>query len=298
MTDENASSAPQGSAQWLYERVGCVTASRFRDVMDRLKNGQPGAKRSAYLWELVVERLTGNPTDHFTSAAMTWGTEQEIASRMHYEAQTGTVVEECGFLRHPKLKMVGGSPDGVIGEDGGWESKSPFNSAVHLQTILAGKMPPDHVHQVQGLMWITGRKWWDFQSFDPRMPQKLKVYRERIARDESYIQDLAVEVQAFEAEVSALADQIGSRIKEPSETAPALPESPEVAVPIKPAEPLPEFTRESKLRSLCTDAHMAYDELIGKMDGEHPDGWTEADYMSACDMLRRRANKIRAGAKA
>jgi len=65
-----------------------------------------------------------------------------------------------------------------------------------------------------------------------------------------------------------------------------------------PAEAVPDFTRESKLRSLCTDAHMAYDELIGKMDGEHPDVWTEADYMSACDMLRRRANKIRAGAKA
>lgn len=198
-----AESAVQGSGAWLYERCGFVTASRFKDVLDFTKAGKPGAKRTAYLWEVVIERLTGQPADHYSNAAMEWGTEQEAHSRMAYEAATGQMVEEVGFLKHPTLPMVGGSPDGLIGDDGGWESKSPFNSAIHLTTCLEG-MPVDHGPQVQGLMWITGRKWWDFTSYDPRMPKPLDQHIQRIERDDEYIVNLEAEIVKFAAEVNAL----------------------------------------------------------------------------------------------
>ena len=201
---QRTESAAQGTAAWLYERVGYCTASRFKDVMDKLKSGKPGAKRGVYLWELVVERITGQPQDHFASAAMQWGEEQEQHSRMDYEAQTGEMVEEVGFIKHPTLHGVGGSPDGLIGEDGGWESKSPYNSGIHLQTVLAGAMPEDHFAQVQGLMWITGRKWWDFTSYDPRLPEPLNRFRQRIVRDDAYIAILEAEVIAFTAEADAI----------------------------------------------------------------------------------------------
>jgi predicted phage-related endonuclease len=197
-------SAEQGSAAWLYERVGYCTASRFKDVIDKLKSGKPGAKRQTYLMELVVERITGQPQDHFASTAMQWGTDCEPRSRMDYEARTGSIVEEVGFVKHPTLPMVGGSPDGLIGEDGGFESKSPYNSAVHLGTILEGAMPEEHMAQVQGIMWITGRQWWDFQSFDPRLPEPLNRYVQRIERNEDYIKQLEQEVIAFLAEVEAM----------------------------------------------------------------------------------------------
>jgi hypothetical protein len=195
--------AAQGSGAWLYERCGYVTASRFKDVLDFTKAGKPGAKRTAYLWEVVIERLTGQPADHYSNAAMEWGTEQEAHSRMAYEAHTGLMVEEVGFLKHPTLPMVGGSPDGLIDDDGGWESKSPFNSAIHLQTVLGG-MPEDHMAQVMGLMWITGRKWWDFVSYDPRMPAPLNLHRERILRNDEWIANLEKEIIAFQAEAAAL----------------------------------------------------------------------------------------------
>ena len=66
MSDE----AKQGSGAWLYERCGFITASRFRDVVDLTKAGKPTAKREAYLWEVVIERVTGQPSDHFSSAAL------------------------------------------------------------------------------------------------------------------------------------------------------------------------------------------------------------------------------------
>lgn len=196
-------SAAQGSAEWLYERVGKVTASRFRDVLAKLKNGAPAKAREDYLWEIVIERLTGAPTDHFTNAAMLWGIEHEMAARMSYEAQTGAMVEAAGLIPHPEIANVAGSPDGLIGDDGGVEIKCPFNSAIHLRTVLDG-MPPDHAAQVQGLMWITGRAWWDFVSFDPRLPAGLSLYVQRIERDEGVCAAIAENVTAFLGEVDEL----------------------------------------------------------------------------------------------
>lgn len=193
----------QGSVEWLMERVGFVTASRFRDVLDFTKAGKPGAKRQAYLWQVVIERMTGKPVQHYDSAAMQHGTMHEPLARQVYEARTGNFVSETGFHRHPELPFVGGSPDGVIDDDGGFEAKCPFNTANHLQCFLTG-MPEEHMAQVQGCMWITGRQWWDFVSYDPRMDERFDLYVQRIARDDEYIVNLDREVRKFLGEVTEL----------------------------------------------------------------------------------------------
>ena len=194
--------APQGSGAWLAERAGHVTASRFKDVLAKIKTGE-AATRKAYKIQLVTERLTGLPVESFKNAAMEWGTAQEPVAREAYEARTGVLVDLADFLKHPAMKWCGGSPDGLIGEDGGIEIKCPHNSTVHVETLMGG-MPSDHVAQVQGNLWITGRQWWDFVSFDPRMPERLQIYVQRIERDDKYIATLQAEVEAFLSEVEAL----------------------------------------------------------------------------------------------
>lgn len=203
-------SAEQGSAEWLYERVGYCTASRFDDVIAKKKDGKPTAQRKNYMMELVIERITGRPSDHWTSAAMLWGSEHEQQSRMEYEAATGAMLEQVGFMKHPTLPWVGASPDSLIDDDGGFESKSPFNTANQLYTVLDG-MPDEHVAQVQGGMWITGRKWWEFQSFDPRLQKPLRRYVQRIPRDEKYIATLEAEVIAFTAEVAEMVRRLTAK---------------------------------------------------------------------------------------
>ena len=131
---------------------------------------------------------------------------------MEYEAATGAMVEQVGFIKHPTLQMVGCSPDGLIDEDGGYESKSPFNSVNHIWTLLEG-MPEEHMAQCQGGMWITGRKWWDFQSFDPRLPQPFCRYAQRIERDDKYIAALESEVIAFTAEVAEMVKRLSDRVR-------------------------------------------------------------------------------------
>jgi len=193
--------ADQRSDDWYAARCGKATASRFRDVMARLKNGAPAADRQKYLTELVVERLTGQPVPSYENAAMRWGTEQEAAARAAYEQRTGVAVEETGVICHDVL-MAGCSPDGLVDWDGLIEIKCPFNTGVHIDTLFSG-MPAEHTVQVQGQMWITGRQWCDFVSYDPRMPAELQLYVQRINRDPAFIADLERQVTEFLAEVGA-----------------------------------------------------------------------------------------------
>ena len=123
----------QGSPEWFAARCGHATASRFADVLATIKSGEAATRRN-YRAELVCERLTGLPVEHFQSAEMKFGTENEPYARIAYEATTGNVVEECGFLEHYEL-LAGASPDGLIGMDGGLEIKVP-NTATHLDALL------------------------------------------------------------------------------------------------------------------------------------------------------------------
>lgn len=194
----------QGSPEWFAARCGRATASRFADLLATIKTGEAASRRN-YRAQLVCERLTGVPAESFESAAMKWGTENEPFARMAYEAQTGQIVEETGFIPHPEL-MAGASPDGLIGDDGGVEIKAP-NTAQHIDTLLKG-MPPEHIPQIQGCMWLTGRLWWDFVSFDPRLPEKLQLYVQRIPRDDVYIAKLALAVGVFLGEVDDLVAEL------------------------------------------------------------------------------------------
>lgn len=192
----------QRSVEWLYERVGHATASRFDDVVAKLKSGAPAKARADYLWEIIVERLTGQPVSHYASAAMQHGIDNEALGRMRYEAYSGALVVQVGFIRHPSIEGVGGSPDGLVGADGGIELKCPFNSAIHLQTLIGG-MPAEHIPQVQGSIWLNDRQWWDFVSFDPRLPKPFDLYVQRVTRDDVYIAKLEAEILSFLADVDA-----------------------------------------------------------------------------------------------
>jgi putative phage-type endonuclease len=196
----------QGSPEWLQARLGHVTASRFKDVLAKVKSGEAASRRN-YRVELAVQRLTGQIAESYTNGAMQWGTQTEPDAREAYSFATDSQVEQCGFLHHPDLKWVGCSVDGLVGDEGGIEVKCPFQSAVHVDTLLGG-VPPEHIPQIQGAMWVTGRKWWDFVSFDPRMPTNCQLFIKRVYRDEPYIQELASAVAQFLDELNDLTEKL------------------------------------------------------------------------------------------
>lgn len=173
-------------------RCGNVTASNFGLVLA----GGKGKMRTDYLRRIVAEIVTGKPAETFSGYHTRRGEEQEPFGRMKYEALTGNVVDLSPFIKHPELR-AGCSPDGLIDADGGWEGKSVI-PAVQVATMLDGGYPSEHVAQVQGNLWITGRRWWDFTSFCADMPKpELRLYIHRVERDEQYIATLEREVRRF-----------------------------------------------------------------------------------------------------
>jgi len=191
----------QGTENWLRERAGHATASCFSDILAVSKrDGTPLKAREDYLMKLVCERLTSEPEQSLNSFALSWGTDAEPFSRKEYELHTGSIVNEVGFKKHPNFPWVGASSDGLVGDKGGIEIKCPYNSSVHLKTIECG-MPEAHIPQVQGQIWVLGLDWIDFVSYDPRMPLSLKIYIQRIHRDQKYIDTLQKEVLHFLDEV-------------------------------------------------------------------------------------------------
>jgi putative phage-type endonuclease len=200
----------QRTEEWFSARLGKVTASRVADVLAKIKSGE-SASRKNYKMELVVQRLTGKPQESFINAAMEWGTEQEPFARMAYEAHTGTFVKEEGFVDHPTIEGFGCSPDGLVGE-GLIEIKAP-NTANHIETVLENKAPSKYIPQMQCQMAVTGAKWCDFVSFDPRVPEDLQLFVVRVERDQEYIDSMEVEVKQFLSEVLDLFNQLKARQK-------------------------------------------------------------------------------------
>lgn len=194
----------QGSEEWLAARAGVVTASNFSKVLASGRGGGESKIRRGYMVQLLAERLTGLPQETFTNAAMQWGTEHEPQARALYELLTDEEVIQVGLCL--MTDDVGASPDGLIGDCGGVEIKCP-NTTTHIETILSGKMPPEHRPQVQGCMYVTGRDWWDFVSFDPRMPTDKQLFTVRVERDAEYISKLDEAVQEFLRELNELQER-------------------------------------------------------------------------------------------
>jgi len=197
----------QGTEEWRFARLGKVTASKIADVMAEGRGGKPSATRANYIAQLVSERLTGVPYETFTSAAMQHGTETEAQARAVYTMNTGLSVVEVGFVPHPTIEGAGASPDGEVGADGGLELKCP-NTATHIATLRGASIDGGYMKQVQFNMACTGRKWWDFCSFDPRLPDEMQLHIRRVYRDESAIAEIEAAVQELLADVEKIVAEL------------------------------------------------------------------------------------------
>lgn len=198
----------QGSQEWLALRAGKVTASKVADVMSSITTA--GYKN--YLADLVVERLTGKKTESFTNAAMQWGVDQEPIARAEYEVKTGNFVDQIAFVDHPTIANFGCSPDGLVGNDGLIETKCP-NTATHIDYVMQDKVPTKYIPQIQCQLAVTGRKWCDFVSFDPRLPDGLQILIVRLERDDEYIEKLEARVVKFLDEVNSAVNGLKEKMK-------------------------------------------------------------------------------------
>lgn len=198
--------SPQGTPEWLQARATVITASNFTKVMSKGQGSAPSKTRLTYMIEKATEILTGNPVSNgFQNDAMKRGNELEPDARQFYTMLSGSAVEETGLIYLNELKRVGASVDGLVGNDGLTEIKCP-SLGVHVGYLLDGVMPAAYVKQVQGQMWITGRAWCDFISYNPDSHKM--GFLIRAERDEEFIKTISTAVYAFIGELDVLVDKM------------------------------------------------------------------------------------------
>lgn len=175
----------QRTEEWHSARREMITASRFGDVLAR-----PDTKRYQEYLEETIFKIKGVPD--FDDDEKPWfehGIRLEPEARGRYEWESDVEVEEVGFIVHPKYDFIGCSPDFFSPPDGGGEIKSH----VSLKAFLAAEsrpvgsgVPPEHKPQVQGSLWITGRKWWDYVSYYSNNGKSM-IHIRRVVPDLPYI---------------------------------------------------------------------------------------------------------------
>lgn len=198
--------APQGSPEWHAARAGVITASMFSTCRQKLKSGPSKGEFAAaagdYAFRLAVERISGQPLDEgFETWAMRRGHELEPAARLEHELAIGVVVQPAGFVTTDD-NLFGASADGLIGEDGGAEYKCLVDPSRLRRVLMTGDIS-EFMDQIQGGMWITGRRYWDFCLYCPALERiGLQLWHRRVDRDDSYIDQMEMDLIAFERLVS------------------------------------------------------------------------------------------------
>lgn len=191
----------QGSEDWFAARAGLPTASEFKTVQANGKGGAESITRAKYMRQLAGEILTGEPAPAgYSNDHMLRGQEQEDDARRLFSLITDLEPIRVGFVREGR---AGCSPDSLIGENAGLEIKCAI-PAVQIERLQLGRLPPEHVAQVQGSLWVTGRQHWHFVSYCPRLPPLMV----QVERDEAYIAKLAEAVAAFNGEVDNIVQSI------------------------------------------------------------------------------------------
>jgi len=188
----------QGSEAWKKLRLSKITASRMKDVLSKGRGTATSKTAETYMFELIAEHLTGESKAFFENDAMRWGTETEDQARAMYEVNEDVIVQEVAFIE--MNDYVGVSPDGLIGDDGMLEIKCP-NTTTQLKRALTDNYSKDYHAQIQMQLWVSGRDWCDFLSFDPRLDCAAGYLLQRVGRNNDFIEDMNAKTNLFIAKM-------------------------------------------------------------------------------------------------
>lgn len=180
----------QGTDEWIQARLAIPTASEFDKIIT--PTGKISTQAEAYMNKLLSEVITGKPALTFEKTPwMERGNELEAEAAQFYELQNDLDSVKVGFCMNDE-GTIGASPDRLIGADGLLEIKCPAPQT-HVGYLLSGKIDRGYWPQVQGQLYITGRKWCDWMSYNPEMPPVII----RVERDESFISLMNAALQDF-----------------------------------------------------------------------------------------------------
>lgn len=188
---------------WRKERLGMITGSQFGKLVVKSKGSDKytlskGATAENLIYKIAWERLlkNGNISNglgrlSISSKSMDHGNDYEGEAINKYIERTGNdVVSDNVFIK--KDDWIGGTPDGFIDDDGLIEVKCPYNGGNHLKSLLTQTIyNSDYEYQIQGYLWVTGREWCDFVTYDPDLIDGLQLNIIKVVRNEDMISSIS-----------------------------------------------------------------------------------------------------------
>jgi hypothetical protein len=168
-------------------------------ALSGVDTSRPGDAAIKYAWLIAMETIAREPLDDtFVTYAMRRGQELEPRARSVYERRTGAWIEEAGIALTDDDRF-GYSTDGLRDDDGLIEIKCPMAcdklgevwqhpESAHLE----------YIDQINGGLWITGRKYCDLIVYCPWLaPVGKDLFVKRIHRDENAIEELESRLVRF-----------------------------------------------------------------------------------------------------
>lgn len=194
----------QNTPEWDAARLSIPTSSKFQEIVQT--NGKRSKSREKYLFKLAGERLSGEKAVSYYGKSMETGHEREDESCQLYSLvdANGINVSKVGFCFYDERRDRGCSPDRLVGDDGGLETKNA-EPHVQLDRLENGWSKAMHFQQVQGSLYISGREWWDLRSYS----RGIKPITIRFERDEKFIKILDEEINLFNYDLRELVKKWG-----------------------------------------------------------------------------------------
>lgn len=187
----------QGTEEWFKCRLGMLTASEAQAISAN------GAGLKTLVNKLVAERLTGKIEQGYMNSDMQRGKDLEAEARNAYELETNNSVIQVGFCKLDDY--VGGSPDGLINEDGGIEIKC-FSDSKFVDYMFSEKVDTGYEWQCQYNMFVTDRKFWDYVVYNPNFKKSLII--KRINRDEVAIEKIKAGIETGKAMIKTMIEKL------------------------------------------------------------------------------------------
>ena len=197
----------QGSGAWFNARTGKITASRMAAAMSYLKNGSESSERRKLKIEVLAERLTGDIVPKYQNEFMLHGIENEPLAKEAFEAHTGLLVTDIGFVDHPRIENCGASPDGLVSDGALIEVKCP-STGKHLEYLLSGEVPEEYKPQMILQAACMGKSTVYFVSYDPRLPPKQGLFIKKYEPTQEEIEKVEAAAIKFLEEVDEMFEKI------------------------------------------------------------------------------------------
>lgn len=194
----------QGSDEWLGLRRGRLTASEMPRIVNPTGTRANNEKSRQHVYEILAQRISGYTEPTYVTDDMLRGLEDQEEALAYYSRHIGAV-HTCGFMVRTIAERgieIGCSPDGLVGSTGLIEVKSR-RQKYQVETLCSAWMPAEFMVQVQTQLWVSGRDWCDFISFNAGLPMMIA----RVHPIPSIIEGILDAAENFETTVSRLHTQ-------------------------------------------------------------------------------------------